>query len=112
MAFANEWAEGLGIRLSEAVAADALLPELALDLATVETPRVLPGNLQGITVAAGDGGDLTDGGCRGGSAGWGRVRGAAAGWRIWDGAGGTDSASGDLVLRSPVRGFSIPRAEV
>ena len=30
MAFANDWAEGLGMKLSEAIAADALLPETAL----------------------------------------------------------------------------------
>ena len=30
IAFANDWAEGLGLTLSEAIAADALLPQTAL----------------------------------------------------------------------------------
>ena len=68
MAFANEWAEGLGITLSEAVAADAELPEVAVDLATVGA-AVLPGNLQGLTVRLGTGGNLVDGGCGGDAAG-------------------------------------------
>ena len=31
IAFANDWAEGLGVTLSEAIAADACLPQTALN---------------------------------------------------------------------------------
>ncbi len=33
MEFANDWAEGLGLKLSEAIAADAVLPQTALNAA-------------------------------------------------------------------------------
>src|SRR5258706_15881583 len=45
MAFANDWAEGLGLSLSEAIAADALLPQPALRSTTPPGSHLLA-NLQ------------------------------------------------------------------
>ena len=106
LAFANDWAEGLSISLSEAIAANALLPQTALNLPAGTAAPVLA-NLQQLTVTAASGTSLTI------DAGTAPPTGGGFEVRRHDGAFGTgsgSSSSGDLVLRSPVRGFSIPRA--
>ena len=107
MAFANDWAEGLGLQLSEAIAVDALLPQTALAYAPGTAWPVLA-NLQQMTVAAFTS-TLTV------NAGIAPPTGGGFEVRRWDGGfgiGATGTASGDLVLRSPVQNFSIPRANV
>jgi hypothetical protein len=97
MAFANDWAEGLGMTLSESIAADALLPETALS----EPGNVLA-NLQQLQVVSATGVALqVDSGTAPPSGGGFEVR-----RRDGDFGQGVDQ---DLVLRSPVRSFSIPR---
>ncbi len=107
MAFANDWAEGLGVKLSEAIAADALLPQTALELASGASAPVLA-NLQGMTFVASNTALTVDAGTAPPAGGGFEVRRRDGGF----GAGSGSSASGDLVLRSPVRGFTIPRAAV
>ena len=101
MEFANDWAEGLGITLSEAIAADAVLPATAVDSDLVEAARVLT-NLQQMTVTSATSSNtalVVDAGVNPPSGGGFEVR-------RHDGSfGRTD---GNLVLRSPVRGFTIP----
>jgi hypothetical protein len=97
IAFANDWAEGLGLTLSEAIAADAWLPETALS----EPSNVLA-NLQQLQVASATGTALqVDAGMAPPAGGGFEVR-----RRDGDFGPGVDQ---DLVLRSPVRSFSIPR---
>jgi hypothetical protein len=101
MAFANDWAEGLGLTLSEAIAADALLPETALSSTTSPGSNVLA-NLQQLQVVSATGTALqVDAGMAPPSGGGFEVR-----RRDGDFGAGVDQ---DLVLRSPVRSFSIPR---
>jgi hypothetical protein len=108
IAFANDWAEGVGIGLSEAIAADALLPQTALELATGASPPVLA-NLQQLAVTAVSATALTlDAGTDPPAGGGFEVRRHDGGFGTGTGATG----SGDLVLRSGVRGMSIPRAAV
>ena len=106
IAFANDWAEGLGIKLSEAISADAVLPQTALNLpAGTATP--LLANLPQLAVTAVSTSALTiDAGIAPPVGGGFEVRRHDGGFGTGSGATG----SGDLVLRSPVRGFSIPRA--
>jgi hypothetical protein len=98
MTFANDWAEGLGIQLSESFAPDALLPASA-----ASAPGQVLANLQQMTV-----GEVSttaiqiDAGLVPPTGGGFEVR------RIDDGFG--PNVDQDLVLRSPVRSFSIPRA--
>ena len=97
IAFANDWAEGLGLKLSEAIAADALLPQTALTAAG----NVLQ-NLQQLQIVSATGTALQiDAGVAAPVGGGFEVR-----RRDWDFGAGVDQ---DLVLRSPVRNFSIPR---
>jgi hypothetical protein len=97
MAFANDWAEGLGMTLSEAIAADALLPETALS-----APGHVLANLQQLQVVSATGVALqVDSGMAPPAGGGFEVR-----RRDGDFGPGVDQ---DLVLRSPVRSFSIPR---
>jgi hypothetical protein len=101
MAFANDWAEGLGLTLSEAIAADALLPQTALNSATPNGSNVLA-NLQQLQVVSATGTALqVDAGMDPPAVGGFEVR-----RRDGDFGPGVDQ---DLVLRSPVRSFSIPR---
>ena len=105
VAFANDWAEGLGIRLSETIATDVFLPALALDLASGAIPSHVLANLQQMTVTGPTSGFLTvDAGLDPPAGGGFEVRRRDGGF----GVGTAATSSGDLVLRSPVRGFSIP----
>jgi hypothetical protein len=105
IAFANDWAEGLGIELSEAVAADAVLPQIARAFAP-GTPWPVLANLSLLTVAASGSALTVDAGTAPPPGGGFEVRRHDGGFGI----GAAATASGDLVLRSPVRGFTIPRA--
>jgi hypothetical protein len=95
--FANDWAEGLGLTLSEAIAADALLPEVAL----FAPGAVLANLLQLQVVSSTESALQVDTGMAAPVGGGFEVR-----RRDWDFGSGVDQ---DLVLRSPVRSFSIPR---
>ncbi|HEY4381204.1 MAG TPA: hypothetical protein VGN01_12715 [Acidobacteriaceae bacterium] len=97
IAFANDWAESLGITLSESVAADAFLPATA-----ATAPGAALENLRQLTVTSASGSALLiDAGMAAPAGGGFEVR-----RRDWEfGAG----AGVDLVLRSPVRSFSVPR---
>ncbi len=95
--FANDWAEGLGLTLSEAIAADVILPQTALN-----APGNVLANLQQLQVVSSTGSALqVDAGMAPPAGGGFEVR-----RRDWDFGAGVDQ---DLVLRSPVRSFSIPR---
>jgi len=96
--FANDWADSVGITLSEAIATDALLPATA----QVALGAVLA-NLQQLTVISATSSALQiDAGTSPPAGGGFEVR-----LRDWDFASGVDE---NLVLRSPVRIFSIPRS--
>ena len=95
--FSNDWAEGLGLRLSETIAADALLPETASN-----GPEATVANLQQLQVTSITGSALQiDAGVAPPAGGGFEVR-----RRDWDFG---PAVGQDLVLRSPVRSFSIPR---
>jgi hypothetical protein len=96
--FANDWAEALGIQLSESIPADTYLPTTA---ATV--PGLTLANLQQLTIIGATDTALTiDAGTDAPSGGGFEVR-----LRDFEFGPGPGT---DLVLRSPVRGFTIPRA--
>jgi len=95
--WATEWADGMGLRLSEAIAADAILPQTAAGAAG----EVLA-NLQQLTVTS-----LSETAC-GVDVGMAPPAGGGFEVRRTNEQFGVDAA--DLVLRSPVRNFSIPRA--
>jgi len=95
--FANDWADSLGITLSEAIAPDAFLPPIAETM-----PAAVLANLQQLTVASATTTALQiDAGTNPPLGGGFEVR-----LRDGDFAPGADQ---NLVLRSPVRSFSIPR---
>ena len=97
IAFANDWAESLGITLSEAVATDAYLPSTALS-----APAQVLVNLQQLAVTSATTTSLQiDAGVAPPAGGGFEVR--RRDWNFGPVSGG------DLVLRSPVRSFSIPR---
>jgi hypothetical protein len=97
--WATEWADGLGMKLSESIAADAFLPSVA------ETaPAQVLANLQQLSLTSVNGTELQiDAGVDPPTGGGFEVR-----RRDWNFGADVDTA--DLVLRSPVRNFSIPRA--
>ena len=98
IAFANDWAESLGITLSEAVATDAYLPPTA-----ASAPAQVLANLQQLMVVSATTAALQiDAGLDPPNGGGFEVR--RRDWEFGPGPGA------DLVLRSPVRSFSIPRA--
>lgn len=100
MAFANDWAEGLGLVLSESFAADALPPATA-----ATAPGQVLANLAQLSVVSVSATALVlDAGVAPPTGGGFEVR-----RREGDFGPGVDQ---DLVLRSPVRGFTIPRASV
>jgi len=103
IAFANdwatEWADGIGLRLSEEIAADAILPQTA----SGSGGEVLA-NLQQLTLTSVTETALqVDAGTAPPAGGGFEVR-----RKDWSFGLGVDGA--DLVLRSSVRSFSIPRA--
>ena len=97
--WATEWAAGIGLKLSEEIAADAYLPQTALS-----APGQVLANLQHLTVVS-----LTDTALQVDA---GMAPPAGGGFEVrlsdWQFGVGVDAA--DLVLRSPVRSFSIPVA--
>jgi hypothetical protein len=98
IAFANDWAESLGVTLSEAIAPDSFLPPTAQS-----APGQVLANLQQLTVVSATTTALQlDAGTAPPSGGGFEVR-----LRDWDFGPGVDQ---NLVLRSSVRGFSIPRS--
>ncbi|MEO6803555.1 MAG: hypothetical protein ABI197_09975, partial [Granulicella sp.] len=96
ISFANDWAESLGLTLSESVATDALLPQTALP-----APASVLANLQMTVVSVSDTAIQLDAGLAPPTGGGFEVR-------LRDGDFGP-SVDQDLVLRSTVRSFSIPR---
>ena len=97
--WATEWADGLGLKLSETIASDAWLPPAAAS----GPGEVLP-NLPQLTVLGLSENALqVSTGCTAPTGGGFEVR-----RRDWAFGVGVDIA--DLVLRSPVESFSIPRA--
>lgn len=98
VAFANDWAEALGLTLSEAIAPDAYLPAAALP-----APGQSLANLQQLAVVSLSSTVLQiDAGTVPPTGGGFEVR-----RRDWDFGPGSNA---NLVLRSPVRSFAIPRA--
>jgi len=98
IAFANDWAESLGLTLSEAVAPDAELPEAAL-----AAPATTLASLSNLTVVSTTASAIqVDAGIDPPAGGGFEVRRSDANFSA--------KPSADLVLRSPVRGFTIPRA--
>jgi hypothetical protein len=103
IAFANdwatEWADGIGLKLSEEIAADTYLPQTASS-----APGLVLANLQQLSVTSLTGTALqVDAGTAPPAGGGFEVR--RKDWLFGVGVG-----AADLVLRSPVRSFSIPRA--
>jgi hypothetical protein len=97
--WATEWADGLGLKLSESIAVNAVLPETA-----ATAPAQVLANLQQLSAMTISGTALQiDAGCDSPTGGGFEVR-----RRDW--SFGADVDTADLVLRSPVRSFSIPRA--
>jgi hypothetical protein len=101
LALANDWAaelaDGLGVRVSEAISADAVLP-----MSAETTPGAMPANLPQMTVAVSGAAIAIDAGVVPPAGGGFEVR-----RRDFDFSAASDV---DLVMRSPVRSFSIPRA--
>jgi hypothetical protein len=96
--FANDWAEALGVTLSEAIAPDAYLP-----VSAETAPAQVLANLQELAVVSAATTALqVDAGNDPPAGGGFEVR-----LRDFDFGAGVDQ---NLVLRSPVRSFSIPRA--
>jgi hypothetical protein len=95
--FANDWAAGLGLHLSDTVAKDAVLPQFA----SAAAANVLA-NLPALAAVSVTGSALAmDAGTAPPAGGGFEVR-----RRDWAFGPGTDA---DLVMRSSVRSFSIPR---
>jgi len=103
VSFANDWAAewgaGIGLKLSEEIAADAILPQTALS-----APGQVLANLQHLSVTT-----LTNAAMQVDA---GTAPPAGGGFEVrlkdWEFGVGVDAA--DLVLRSPVRSFSVPVA--
>ncbi len=103
VSFANDWATewdaGIGTKLSEDIATDAYLPQTASS-----APGQVLANLQQVTVTSlTDTALQVDAGMAPPAGGGFEVR-----FKDWEFGVGVDAA--DLVLRSPVRSFSIPCA--
>lgn len=99
--FANEWAESLGLTLSEAVAPDAFLPATAASNAN--PAGAVLADLPQLAVVSTTGNALQI------DAGTAPPVGGGFEVRLRDFAFGPTGGL-DLVLRSPVRSFSVPRA--
>ena len=104
--FANDWAEAISLTVSEMLPADALLPNLALNLVSGTIPPHTVANVTQLTVVSASGSLTIDAGLVPAAGGGFEVRRRDGGF----GTGTASTRSGDLVLRSPVRGFSIPLA--
>ena len=103
LSFANDWAteweDGLGLKLNSGCAHDALLPVTAM-----AAPAAVLANLQQMTVLSLTGAAIQiDAGCDAPPGGGFEVRRRPEEF-------GVNADVGDLVLRSPVRSFSIPRS--
>jgi hypothetical protein len=97
--WAAEWAAGIGLKLSEEIAADAYLPQTA-----ALAPGQVLANLQQLALTSlSDTALQVDTGMATPAGGGFEVR-----RRDWEFGAAVDAA--DLVLRSPVRSFSLPRA--
>jgi hypothetical protein len=97
--WAAEWAAGIGLKLSEEIAADAFLPQTA-----ALAPGQVLANLQQLALTSlSDTALQVDTGMAPPAGGGFEVR-----RRDWEFGAAVDAA--DLVLRSPVRSFSVPRA--
>ncbi len=97
--WATEWADGLGLKLSASIAADAPLPATA-----ASGPGQALGNLQQMSVVMLSTTAIqVDAGLAAPTGGGFEVR-----RRDWAFGAGVDTP--DLVLRSPVRSFSLPRS--
>jgi len=104
ISFANDWAEGLGLTLSDVIAADTILPltpQTTAQFAAGANASVLANLPQLQVVSATTTALQIDAGLAPPAGGGFEVR-------RRDNAFGPDIAQ-DLVLRSPVRSFSIPR---
>ncbi len=103
MQFANdwaaEWADGLGLKLSEAIASDAYLPVTAASGPAGAVASLPQLSVSSLTASA----LQVSAGCTPPTGGGFEVR-----RRDWNFGVGVDTP--DLVLRSPVESFSIPRA--
>jgi hypothetical protein len=103
--WATEWADGLGLKLSEEIAADAYLPQTALT-----APGQVLANLQQMSVASVT--TSSEGAWTALQVDAGTAPPAGGGFEVrlvdWQFGVGVDAA--DLVMRSPVRSFSIPLA--
>ena len=97
--WATEWADGIGLKLSEEIAADAYLPQTASS-----APGLVLANLQQLAVTS-----LTETALQV-DAGTAPPVGGGFEVRRSDWQFGANVDGADLVLRSPVRSFSIPRA--
>jgi hypothetical protein len=102
--WATEWAAGIGLKLSEEIAADAYLPQAASS-----SPGQVLANLQQLSVA---GVTMTNGLPSSMQVNAGVAPPVGGGFEVrlkdWQFGAGVDAA--DLVLRSPVQSFSIPLA--
>ena len=101
VSFANEWAESLGLTLSETIAPDAFLPASAQSNAS--PAAAVLGDLPQLAVVSTTGNALQI------DAGTAPPAGGGFEVRLRDFAFGPTGGQ-DLVLRSPVRSFSVPRA--
>jgi hypothetical protein len=97
--WATEWADGIGLRLSESIATDALLPPTA-----ATAPGQVLANLQQLAVIG-----LTETTLQI-DTGTAPPTGGGFEVRRSDNHFGPGVDPADLVLRSPVRSFSIPRS--
>jgi hypothetical protein len=97
ISFANDWADALAIRTTSTVPADVWLPQQPQTTVPLE-------NLAELTFSVSSSAITVDAGTVPPSGGGFEVR-----RRDWDFGLGTDS---DLVLRSPVKNFTIPRESV
>ncbi|HEU4982903.1 MAG TPA: hypothetical protein VFT88_09505 [Acidobacteriaceae bacterium] len=97
ISFANDWADALAIRTTSTVPADVWLPQQPQTTVPLD-------NLAELTFSASSSAITVDAGTVPPSGGGFEVR-----RRDWDFGPGTDS---DLVLRSPVKNFTVPRESV
>jgi hypothetical protein len=97
--WAAEWADGIGVRLSEVIAADAVLPQTAMS-----APAQVEANLQQVAVLS-----LSETAVE---LDMGMMPPVGGGFEVRrrDNLFGAGVDGVDLVLRSPARTFTIPRA--